>query len=58
MMSYASFFEVQSGYKNICTPNLEMAVIFWLIYFIIHFICIEIEIKIQTYVVWKLVINF
>jgi len=37
--------------------NLEIAVIFWLIYRT-HFVCIEIEIKIQTYVLWKVVINF
>jgi len=58
MMSYESFLKYKVDTKISALSNLEIAVIFWLNYFIIHFICIEIEIKRQTYVLWKVVINF
>ena len=57
-MSYESFLKYKVDTKISALSNLEIAVIFWLNYFIIHFICIEIEIKRQTYVLWKVVINF
>jgi hypothetical protein len=58
MMSYESFLKYKVDTKISALSNLEIAVILWLIYLLIHFVCIEIEIKIQTYVLWKVVINF
>jgi hypothetical protein len=49
------FFEVQSRYKNICTLKSRDSGNFLAD---LHFVCIEIEVKIQTYVLWKIVINF
>jgi hypothetical protein len=48
-MSYEYFLKYKVDTKISALSNLEIAVIFWLIYFIIHFICIEIEIKIHMY---------
>ena len=49
MISHESFLKYKVNTKMSALSNLAIAVIFWLIYFIIHFVCVEIEIKIHMY---------